>query len=300
MKRTVPAVITLDIHSYPHTEKEVPLWLDETLRLFTESSVKATFFFPTVVVEKFKGNARRILEAGHEIGCHGLSHGPEEQYHLMPYSRQKNILQEAKKRIEDILSKEIVSFRSPAFKINGNTVRALEDAGFLVESSVNPQRLGVFSSDVGNIGWTYSPRKPYHPDYKNPFRKGKSKIWEVPLSSFILPFMSNTGMAFGRRFMRLFLRLLLAECMVKRGQIVYMLHPEDIYPKRERLRYRFRWSHLLPSRMHGFEIRQALFNNKCPEAISNQNIGLLEDIKAAGSTKIMLLSEMPGYLENGQ
>jgi len=297
LKRTVPAVITLDIHSYPHTEKEVPLWLEEAMRLFDELSIKATFFFPAVVAEQFSGYARRILKAGHEVGCHGLAHGPEEQYHLMPHGRQKAILCEAKNRIEDVLSKEVISFRSPAFKINGDTVRALEESGFKIESSVNPQRLGIFSSDVGNVGWMYSPRKPYHPSYKNPFRRGQSKIWEVPLSSFILPFMANTGIAFGRTFMKLFLRLLLAESMLSGGQIVYMLHPEDIYSKRDRLRYRFRWRHLLPSRTHGFEIRQVLFCNKCPEDVLKQNINLLEDMKAAGNAKIILLSEMLDYLE---
>src|SRR3989338_5125047 len=161
MNSAINILITLDIHCYPYTEKKIPLWIQETLQLLDNLCIEATFFFPAVLAEKFSTYVRMILERGHEIACHGLTHGPEEQYNLMPYEKQKAILYEAKKRIEEVTANEVISFRSPAYKINGDTIKALEENGFRLDSSVNPQRLGILSSDITNIGWFYSPREPY-------------------------------------------------------------------------------------------------------------------------------------------
>ena len=240
------------------------------------------------------------LDGGHEIGCHGLTHGLEEQYHLLPYDRQKEILKEAKERIEQVISRDVISFRSPAFKISGNTIRALEDTGFKIESSVNPQRLGIFSSDVANVGWMYSPRRPYHPDFSNPFRRGKSSVWEIPVSSFIFPFMSNTGMAFGAGFLKMFFRLLYKEAGIKKNPIVYMFHPEDIYPNRETGSYKFRWHHLLPSRVRGFEIRNILFHSRTTKQIQEGIIELLHTMKKANNAQFISFSKTLPLLESGK
>ena len=98
---------------------------------------------------------------------------------------------EAKKRIEDVISGEVVSFRAPAFKLNGDTIRALDASGFKADISVTSQRLGILSSEVSNNSWLYAPRRPYHPDFKNPCRRGASKVWEIPQSAFIFLFSSN-------------------------------------------------------------------------------------------------------------
>jgi len=279
LNKTVPILITLDIHSYSRTEKDLPSWFERTLEVLDELSIKASFLFPAVFAEQFTRHVRMIKDKGHEIGCHGLTHELNEQYHRMPFKRQKAILYEAKSRIEQITGEEVLSFRSPVYGINGDTVRALEECGFRVDSSVNPQRLGLFSSDVTNTGWLYAPRRPYHPSFENPFVRGSSAIWEISQSAFIFPFMSNTGMAFGGAFMRYFYKMLYLESLLTKNYIVYMFHPEDVYPDRARLKYTFKWRHLLPARSLGFEVRKILFSNKCPKTISRQNVNLLRSMK---------------------
>ena len=291
MSYIVPLLITLDVHSYPRTEREVPLWLEATLKLLEDFSIKATFFFPAILAEKFAGHVGAISAKGHEIGCHGLRHDSEEQYHLMPFRNQKDILCEAKERIERVVGREVVSFRSPAYKINGNTIRALEECGFKADSSVNPQRLGILSSDVTNVGWIYAPRKPYRPSFNNPFTTGKASLWEIPQAAFIFPFMANTGIAFGEKFMKLFFRTLYIESNLTRNAIVYMFHPEDIYPDRDTRHYKFKWRHLLPSRRMGFEVRQVLFHNKDPKKISQQNVGLLKMMKNTKNIRFITFKE---------
>jgi len=294
MNSAINILITLDIHCYPYTEKKIPLWIQETLQLLDNLCIEATFFFPAVLAEKFSGYVRMILERGHEIACHGLTHGPEEQYNLMPYEKQKAILCEAKKRIEEVTANEVISFRSPAYKINGDTIKALEENGFRLDSSVNPQRLGILSSDITNIGWLYAPRRPYHPSFNNPFIAAKEGVllWEIPQSAFILPFMVNTGIAFGGEFLKFFFRILYIESFFRKNPIVYMFHPEDIYPKRDAYNYKFEWEDLLPSKLRGFSIRKVLFHNKNPEKISSQIISLLKMMKESKDIKFITFRKM--------
>lgn len=300
MNKDINILVSLDVHCYAHTEKELPSWIQETLKLLNCLSIKATFFFPAIVAEKFSGLLREISGGGHEIACHGLTHGQEEQYNLMPYDKQKKVLREAKERIEEAVKKEVFSFRSPAYKINGDTIRALEENGFRIDTSINPQRLGILSSDVTNIGWLYSPRRPYHPSFNNPFLKANKgvSLWEVPQSAFIFPFMSNTGIAFGGRFMELFYQMLSLESCARRNPIVYMFHPEDVYPERTRFNYKFKCRDLFPTRLNGFVIRNALFHKKNPKTISSEIIGLLKVMAESKNTRFLTFREMLGLLES--
>jgi hypothetical protein len=292
VSRVIPILITLDVHSYPETLQEIPLWIENTLSLFDSLSIKVTFLFPAIFAEQFSSHVRMIASKGHEIGCHGLTHGAEEVYSLMPYKKQRVILREAKKRIEEITSQETISFRAPVFKINADTIRALEENGFKADLSVNPQRLGIFSSDLMNIGWLYAPRKPYHPDFGNPFKRGKSCLWEIPQSAFIFPFISNTGIAFGGTFMKLFFNLLYLESKCQSNPIVYMFHIEDIFYRESKFRYKFKWRHLFPSRKDGFMFRYLFFNSKDSKKTIAQNINLLLRMKNSQGAKFVTVKDM--------
>lgn len=292
MNKQIPILITLDIHSYPQTEKELPAWIDYTLEVFNSLLIKATFLFPAIFAEQFSRSVLKILKEGHEIGCHGLTHGIDEQYNILPCEKQKSILKEAKERIESVTSTEVVSFRAPVFKISGNTVRALEENGFKADLSVNSQRLGIFSSEITNIGWLYSPRQPYNPDFNNPFKRGDSSIWEIPQSAFILPFISNINIAFGGSFMKLFFKILHLESAIRGNPIVYMVHPEDIFPRDEVFKYKFQWKHLFPSKSTGFIFRHALFNNKNNKKIAREIIDLLQIMQEIKNIKFFTVKEM--------
>lgn len=299
MSQDVNVLITLDIHCYPDIERDIPMLIEEALKLFDDISIKATFLFPAIYAEKFSRQVQLILSHGHEIGCHGLTHNPDtERYNSLSYKEQKALLSEAKKRIEDITHVEVASFRSPAFKINADTIKALDENGFKADLSVNPQRLGFLSADISNLGWIYSPRVPYHPDLRNPFKRGSSAIWEIPQSSFIMPFMSNTGIAFGKTFMKMFFKSLYLESRFKHNPIVYMLHIEDIYPVANKFMYKFEWKHLLPSKIYGFQLRYALLHNKSGSHIARQNIELLKMMKNHKAVKFITAKEMVELLEN--
>mgnify|MGYP004006697635 FL=1 len=297
----IPIIISLDVHTHVYQDKlnEVPVWIEKTLRVLDDISIKSSFFFPAECAEQMPREVRMILDEGHEIGCHSLTHKPDEQYNTMPFDNQKNKLSEAKKRIEEVTIKEIVSFRAPVFRLNGNTIRALDEVGFKIDSSVCPQRLGIFSSDITNIGWLFAPRKPYHPSYDSPFTRGNALLWEVPVSSFIVPFMANVGMAFGRMIEKLFFKFLHIESTMFNNPIVYLFHPEDLEENRETLQYKFHWNHLLPSKSHGFKVRYALYNrNHNPKKTSENIISLLKTIKNQNNINFLTCEQMIPLLEN--
>lgn len=302
----VPMIISLDIHYHDYENKldQLPIWFEKALRVLDDLSIKATFFFPADCAELFHNEVRMIQDEGHEIGAHGLTHLRDDQYNRMPFEEQKSRLLEQKKQIEEVTRREILSFRGPAFKINGDTVRALDEVGFKVDSSVCPQRLALISSDVTNIGWLYSPRKPYHPSYDNPFVRGDASLWEIPVSSFVLPFMSNLGMAFGKTVEKLFFKFLHTESTMRGMPIVYLAHPEDISgnawgrAEDENIKYKFHWHHLLPSKDYGFVIRYLVYHNTNPKKVSENIISLFKTIKSHKNIDFFTYGKMIALLEN--
>jgi hypothetical protein len=231
-----------------------------------------------------------LVREGHAVGCHGLTHR-NESYKAMPSAEQKEKLYRATREIEDIIQQRVTFFRAPVFKISGKTIRVLEELGYEADLSMNSQRLGLFSSDLLNLGWMVAPRSPYHPDFRYAWRKGRSKIWEIPLSCMLLPYMSNTALVLGLTFMKAFFRSLWIESLWSRKPIVYMLHPEDLYPLRDSsVRPPFRWRDLVPTMEEGFRVRRQLFLTDARK-IARMSQALLEHMCEAGRVQFVTVPE---------
>lgn len=293
--KEIPTLITCDIHIGGYPVSKVDQYLRHLLTELDRLEIKASFLFPTEAAQRLKTAVRDLLCQGHEVGCHGLTHR-DEFYNCLPAERQKENLRAATRQLEEITQRPVRFFRAPAFKISNVTLAILEELGYEADLSVNSQRLGLLSSDVWNFGWMIAHRTPYHPHARFPYRKGKLKIWEIPLSCFILPFMSNTGFAFGLSFMKAFFRFFYCESGFLVKPIVYLTHPEDHYPWREKpKRPPFKWQDLLPSRDSGFRFRYALYETD-PVKITHQNRTLLEYMKSFGKIKFLTVPEYVRWL----
>src|SRR5215216_7447205 len=44
------------------------------LELFADTGVRATYFTTSEVAERHPASVRALLDAGHELGCHGVTH----------------------------------------------------------------------------------------------------------------------------------------------------------------------------------------------------------------------------------
>ena len=175
-------------------EKVVREGMPMLLDIYEEHGVKSTFYYTGYIAKLFPEVVKMASEAGHEIASHGKSHLKENGFDVMPFEKQKTHLEETKKLLEDICGHEVISFRAPALRVNGNTAKALTETGHKIDSSVASQRFDFFLSFGGGtkLNWLKAPRKPYKTSPDNIFKKGEGPLIEVPLSAFVFPYLSTT------------------------------------------------------------------------------------------------------------
>ena len=203
----------------------LPMLLD----LYDKYGVKATFFYIANFAKQHPEIVKMVQAKGHEIACHGLTHQHDKAFDVMPYNEQLEHLTTAKKILEDIAGEKIVSFRAPALRVNFDTPKALLEAGFKFDSSVAPQRMDMFMSlgSKNKLQWFGAPRTPYKTDASNLARKGDSIITEVPVSSFIVPYI-GTFMRISPFITRLTRQLLYLETRKTNKPINFLIHPNEV------------------------------------------------------------------------
>jgi peptidoglycan/xylan/chitin deacetylase (PgdA/CDA1 family) len=204
-------------------EEGLPLLLD----LFSKHDVKGTFYFTGTFAEQSPESVEMIREHGHEVGCHGYDHSPQRAFDVLSYEEQVSDLKKAKAVIEDAAGK-IVSFRAPALRINEDTVKALEETGFKTDSSICSQRFdGPFTfGSKKKLKWLFAPRKPYMLSYDSVAKAGQSKILEVPVSAFILPYV-GTMMRINPSITKIVQKILFFESTKTGKPLVFLFHPNE-------------------------------------------------------------------------
>ena len=215
--------------------------LPALLDLYDEFGVKATFFYIANFAKDCPEIVKMVQTKGHEIACHGLTHRHDKAFDNMRFEEQLEHLKTAKSILEDIAGEDVVSFRSPALRVNSDTPKALIEAGFKFDSSVAPQRMDMFMSlgSKGKLQWFGAPRAPYRTRTDNLARKGDSSITEVPVSSFGLPYI-GTLLRISPPLTALTRDLLYLETKGTDKGINFLIHPneliveEDLHLKTER------------------------------------------------------------------
>lgn len=288
VKKT-PVLVTLDVHPVDGVFEYISAALKELDGL----GIKATFFVPISILEENRMPVRQILDKGHQIGSHGLFHNkeafgafPPERYDQLNEDMQRKFFAEAAAKAENILGAKITSFRSPCFGISGTTIRLLQEYGYASDFSVNSQRLDLLTSNPFSFKQLFAPRLPYHPSFSDPVRKGESRIWEVPLSSFIFPFAVMTVITLGLNITKLFFDMLYRESKISSKPIVYMAHPEEFSPDSSTYTIPFRSlgiKDFFPIKGEGIRARQA-FRMRDPARSYSCNKGLLKYISSFKDT----------------
>lgn len=102
-------------------------WLLDTLRA---EGIPATFFTTGHSAQRFPHFVERLLEEGHELGCHGMTHRPFPDLSW----------DEARREIEDsarLLRRwaTVTSFRAPYLRFPDAYLALLEENGFRLDSS---------------------------------------------------------------------------------------------------------------------------------------------------------------------
>jgi len=168
-----------DIGSYLKTYKGIKLGTDKILNLLNRYGVKATFFFTGEAAQHNKEKIFKILEEGHEVGCHSFRHETVGKASFnMPCDNPlleeelENRLLKNIEIIKDVTNLNLKSFRAPRLWQGQEQIKVLEKLGFKVDASYSVA--------------TYKKQLiPYHPSEKNWLNKGNMKILEIPNFAFL-------------------------------------------------------------------------------------------------------------------
>lgn len=178
-------IITVDVekdiskylkNSYKGIEEGLPCLLD----ILDEFKIISDFFITANACKKYPTIINRIIDEGHNIGCHSYDHSI--LYGAKSYKKQYKDLTKATSEIEKITGKRLEMFRAPNFCINGDTIKALERLDYSVDSSILPGRLAKKWRLFTICNYRNAPKTPYRLSYTDVKERGESSIVEVPLT----------------------------------------------------------------------------------------------------------------------
>ena len=194
------------------------------LEIFAAKKVRVTCFFLGWVAEQFPGLVREAWSQGHEIACHGYSHGLV--YEMTPAEFLEDI-RKAKHIIEDITGSAVLGYRAPCFSVTQDTpwfFEKLLQAGYRFDSSVFPasRRFGGLKTSNWNPGKIETPSGP---------------ISEFPIT--VVRAMGRPMCFFGGGYLRLFpysvIRKKGMQVLEEGRPIIFYLHPREVDPDHPRL-----------------------------------------------------------------
>jgi len=220
-------IITMDIEqdissklkdSYKGIEA-LPRFLD----LLKKLDLKASFFTTADVCFKYPEIIKRMVQENHELGCHGLNH---EMFWFKSYKIQLKEIQKATKIIENIVRIRPKMFRTPKFGVSTKTIKALENVGYEIDSSVMPNEVTrIFKGLYTVHSLIRAPRIPYYPSHKDVTKEGDSTILEIPLTECPVK-----GITIGSGSLNKFRidKMIDAINLVEQGYIMFLMHPWEL------------------------------------------------------------------------
>ena len=247
--------------------------IPKLLSLYSKNDIRATFYFTGEYANQFPSSVDLVKDHGHEIGCHGYSHKVEHSFDILTQKEQFLHLKLAKKTIESIAGK-IESFRAPALRLGNYTPAILEKVGFRTDSSIAPQRFDgplTFGS-LRKLRWMTAKRNPYFLDKINPFKSGKSKVLEIPVSSAIFAYQGTT-MRVSPNINKLVGDYLHHESSRGNKPIVFLFHPNEAIEETVEPNYELRGQSFL-SRLFADKLRRRLKLRN----LGSKSIKLLQEV----------------------
>lgn len=138
----------------------VDLKLAELLR---SKGIHGTFYIPINYREKPLSHTqlRTLASEGFEIGAHGWSH--KHLWRLQPDEVRQEV-RPCKELLESVLGKQVEMFCYPCGRYDGNTVRALQDAGYsgartvrmlATELAIRPFEMPTTLQAFPHVAFTY-------------------------------------------------------------------------------------------------------------------------------------------------
>jgi polysaccharide deacetylase family protein (PEP-CTERM system associated) len=193
---------------------------------FKEQQVHATFFVLGWIAQRFPALVREIYKRGHEIASHGYNHILCSQESS---EKLKNDLIDSKKLLEDITGSPIHGYRAPNFSISTETLKVIEDCGYLYDSSFN----------------SFSMNKRYGSlDLSQNCKKGivyqiSKSFFEIPISNLSLRYLKTDLPWGGGGYFRLYPLSLfkkgIQSILQNEEAYVFYMHPWEVDPEQPKV-----------------------------------------------------------------
>jgi polysaccharide deacetylase family protein (PEP-CTERM system associated) len=146
----------IDRSDWPTRECRVEQNVDRILALFDSHDVKATFFTLGWVAERYPTMVQRMVECGHELASHGMSHVRVTQQDRAAF---KEDVVATKALLEDVSGRPVIGYRAASYSIGAGNLWALEvlkETGHRYSSSIFPIRHDLY-------GMPDAPRFAFQP-----------------------------------------------------------------------------------------------------------------------------------------
>lgn len=153
--------------------------LPRILDLFEKYNIKATFFTPGKVAEKYSENIKEIVKRGHEIGFHGYEH---ENFGLLNKEEQRKIFKKGIESIKKISGQIPKGFKVPEGELTLETLELAKENGFVYSSNLsNDDYPYIHKLSNGNlveipIHWSLFDFPYFAFNYRPAFPKGQGRI----------------------------------------------------------------------------------------------------------------------------
>ena len=151
--------------------------LPRILDVLDAYDVKATFFVPADIVNRYPDAVRSVVARGHEIACHGYKH---ENLAFMSIDEQRQVLKEARRLLSSAAGREIEGFRMPEGEMTNATLQVVKELGFKYSSSLNNDDIPYIREPAGllelPLNWGLYDLPYFVFNFDPPIPYGQSRI----------------------------------------------------------------------------------------------------------------------------
>ena len=180
MKRTV--VISFDVEpDYPPylgvSHMGINEGLPALLDLLKSENVPANVFFLAELCDDYPSLPKDVVRQGFHLRNHSVTH---DLLCVESFEKQLQLVRSSTESLNEASGVRTTTFRAPNFSFNETTLRVLEKTGYLIDSSVLPER----REKKGLHGYAFdfrgATRIPYHPSTDDVRKPGGSPVLEIP------------------------------------------------------------------------------------------------------------------------
>ncbi len=137
-----------------HGEFGIRVGIPRILELLEREAIPATWFVPGHTTETWPATTAAILEAGHELACHGWYH---EDFSAIPRDAQAEILDRCVAQVRSLTGSAPLGYRAPYWALGPGTLELVEAAGFAYDSSLMADDYRLYRVRHGDSHSTAGP-----------------------------------------------------------------------------------------------------------------------------------------------